>query len=298
MKKGSISIYYNSEWGYLVVSDATLYDSVMRVTIPPVMTENNNATEICLGKMALEALKRSRNAMPVMEEEIADFNFWQVSGIKGFSAFRKRFQCVEVKEQETGYHVEQLIRERNGSYVWDESADGINLNLDCTEEQMGRAIYQIFHEEILPDDGRSDIVSFETVNHQTIQFVHPPDQFQDVGDGNTDAYQIYTYQDDEKTYIAFLIDNGYAQVNQQGILKRWKQMYGNVQDFHFVKNTDGVIKYVATAKTQETIIKSYFCKDGDGWLEILLEINNQFSIEHKTQIIEYMEEMIKTIKIE
>ena len=34
MKKGSISIYYNSEWGYLVVSDATLYDSVMRVTIP------------------------------------------------------------------------------------------------------------------------------------------------------------------------------------------------------------------------------------------------------------------------
>ena len=298
MKKGSISIYYNSEWGYLVVADTTLYDSVMRVTIPPIMTENNNATELCLGKMALEALERSRNAMPVMEEEIADFNFWQVSGIKGFSAFRKRFQCVEVKEQETGYHVEQLIRERNGSYVWDESADGINLNLDCTEEQMGRVIYKMFHEEILSDAGRSDTVSFETVNHQTIQFVHPPDQFQDVGDGNTDAYQIYTYQDDEKTYIAFLIDNGYAQVNQQGILKRWKQIYGNVQDFHFVKNTEGVIKYVATAKTQETIIKSYFCKDGDGWLEILLEINNQFSIEHKTQIIEYMEEMIKTIKIE
>ena len=298
MIKGSISIYYNSEWGYIVVADTTLYDSVMRVTIPPIMTENNNATELCLGKMALEALERSRNAMPVMEEEIADFNFWQVSGIKGFSAFSKRFQCVEVKEQETGYHVEQLIRERNGSYVWDESADGINLDLDCTEEQMGRVIYKMFHEEILSDAGRSDTVSFETVNHQTIQFVHPPDQFQDVGDGNTDAYQIYTYQDDEKTYIAFLIDNGYAQVNQQGILKRWKQMYGNVQDFHFVKNTEGVIKYVATAKTQETIIKSYFCKDGDGWLEILLEINNQFSIEHKTQIIEYMEEMIKTIKIE
>lgn len=298
MIKGSISIYYNSEWGYIVVADTTLYDSVMRVTIPPIMTENNNATELCLGKMALEALERSRNAMPVMEEEIADFNFWQVSGIKGFSAFSKRFQCVEVEEQETVYHVEQLIRERNGSYVWDESADGINLDLDCTEEQMGRVIYKMFHEEILSDAGRSDTVSFETVNHQTIQFVHPPDQFQDVGDGNTDAYQIYTYQDDEKTYIAFLIDNGYAQVNQQGILKRWKQMYGNVQDFHFVKNTEGVIKYVATAKTQETIIKSYFCKDGDGWLEILLEINNQFSIEHKTQIIEYMEEMIKTIKIE
>lgn len=298
MIKGSISIYYNSEWGYIVVADTTLYDSVMRVTIPPIMTENNNATELCLGKMALEALERSRNAMPVMEEEIADFNFWQVSGIKGFSAFSKRFQCVEVEEQETVYHVEQLIRERNGSYVWDESADGINLDLDCTEEQMGRVIYKMFHEEILSDAGRSDTVSFETVNHQTIQFVHPPDQFQDVGDGNTDAYQIYTYQDDEKTYIAFLIDNGYAQVNQQGILKRWKQIYGNVQDFHFVKNTEGVIKYVATAKTQETIIKSYFCKDGDGWLEILLEINNQFSIEHKTQIIEYMEEMIKTIKIE
>ena len=298
MIKGSISIYYNSEWGYIVVADTTLYDSVMRVTIPPIMTENNNATELCLGKMALEALERSRNAMPVMEEEIADFNFWQVSGIKGFSAFSKRFQCVEVEEQETVYHVEQLIRERNGSYVWDESADGINLDLDCTEEQMGRVIYKMFHEEILSDAGRSDTVSFETVNHQTIQFVHPPDQFQDVGDGNTDAYQIYTYQDDEKTYIAFLIDNGYAQVNQQGILKRWKQIYGNVQDFHFVKNTEGVIKYVATAKTQETIIKSYFCKDGDGWLEILLEINNQFSIEHKTQVIEYMEEMIKTIKIE
>ena len=61
MKKGSISIYYNSEWGYLVVSDATLYDSVMRVTIPPVMTENNNATEICLGKMAIE-IKNSHYA--------------------------------------------------------------------------------------------------------------------------------------------------------------------------------------------------------------------------------------------
>lgn len=46
------------------------------------MTENNNATEICLGKMALEALERSRNAMPVMEEEIADFDFWQITGMK------------------------------------------------------------------------------------------------------------------------------------------------------------------------------------------------------------------------
>lgn len=298
MIKGSISIYYNSEWGYIVVSDTTLYDSVMRVTIPPVMTEKNNATKMCLGKMVLEALENSRNALPVKEEEIADFNFWQVSGIKGFSAFSKKFQCVEVEERETVYHVERLIRDRNGSYIWDESADGINLDLDCTQEQMGKVVYMMFHEEILSAEGGLDTVSFETVNHHTIQFVHPSDQFQDVGDGNTDAYQIYAYQDDEKTYIAFLIDNGYVQLDQQGILKRWKQMYGDVWDFCFGENTDDVIKYVATAKTQETIIKSYFCKDGDGWLEILMEINNQLSIEHKTQIIECMDNIIKTIKIQ
>lgn len=298
MNKESISIYYNSKWGYIAVSDTTLCDSVMRVTIPPVFTEKIDATEVCLGEMALAALENSKNAMPVTREEIEDFNFWQVSGIKGFSAFSRKFQCVEVRVKNHLYHVEKLIRKKDGSYVWDENSEGINLDLDCTKEQMGRVIYKLFHEETMFHDDQLDAVRFETVNHHIIKFVQPPYQFQDAGEGNTDAYQIYTYQDDEKTYIAFLIDNGYLQVDQQGILKRWKQIYGNIEDFCFKENAEGAIKYVVTAKTKEFVIKSYFCEDGDDWLEILLEMHNQLSAEQKKLVNECMDNILRSIKIE
>lgn len=298
MNKESISIYYNSKWGYIAVSDTTLYDSVMRVTIPPVFTEKIDATEVCLGEMALAALENSKNAMPVTREEIEDFNFWQVSGIKGFSAFSRKFQCVEVREKNHLYHVEKLIRKKDGSYVWDENSEGINLDLDCTPEQMGSVIYKMFHEETKVQKDRLDIVSFETVNHHIVKFVQPPYQFQDAGDGNTDAYQIYTYQDDENTYIAFMVDNGYVQVNQQGILNRWKQIYGDIEEFCFKENVKGLMKYVVTAKTQERVIMSYFFEDGDDLLEILLEMNMRLSTEQKIQVNECLENIIKSIKIE
>ena len=100
VKPAMVHIYYNSQWGYIVASSTKLKDSVMNVTMEPVLTEKNDITPSQLGKTVLEGLEKSGKAEPVGREELKGFHFWQISGIKGFAAFSKRFKCVEAAEND------------------------------------------------------------------------------------------------------------------------------------------------------------------------------------------------------
>lgn len=144
-RAGHATIYYNPKWGYIIASETTLKDSVAWVTMNPVDTRKPDVAEKQLGEAILAALCKSRVAAPIERREIEGFKFWQVTGIKGFAAFSKKFQCVEVKENGDMLKLEKLKRESDGSYSWIKNEKGIELPMSCTEESIGQSVYHILH---------------------------------------------------------------------------------------------------------------------------------------------------------
>ena len=70
----------------------------MRVVIEPVAVLRKGFTETALGEAILAALERSRTAPPVPKVDKGAGRFWQVTGIRGFGAFSRKFQCVDLQE--------------------------------------------------------------------------------------------------------------------------------------------------------------------------------------------------------
>lgn len=294
----SVLIYYNSEQGYIIVSNATLKGSGMLVTIPPMIIEESNILEKRLGERVLAGLENSRNAMPVDEEEIKDFNFWHISGIKSFSAFSKKFSCVEIEEQEGILTIQKLIRNPKGYYVWDKEKIAKKIKSNCLDEQIGQVVYNLFHEDESNDDKEDDVEDFDSLNNHKVSFRRPTEGFRDIGDGHTDAYQIYTSMIDENSYIAFMIDNGYSEFSKKAIKQRWKKIYGKLDNFYFEDHNGATLQYIVGAKTKHSTVKSYFYKDGDDLLEVLTEVSNNLSDSNRLYVLKQIEEIVESITIE
>lgn len=297
MEFGSAFLYYNPQWGYIIASDTTIADSIMRVTIEPVNTEKANITAEQLGKAIFAGLEKSRTALPVEREEIKNFKFWQISGIKSFAAFSKKFRCVEVIEQEDAYKLARLKRDSDGSFSWIKNDLETVLPLDSSEEYMGQLLYNLLDIEEINHEVKKDLAWFQSVNENKVIFNRPSDDFIDIDDGHTDAYQIYINQNDDKSYIAFLINNGYMEINSQGIERRWKQIYGYLEDYNFEESKDGLLKIIVSAKTARSYIKSYFFQDGEDLLEVLTEVSTNISEDKQLNLMGEMKRTIDSIKI-
>ena len=89
----------------------------------------------------------------------------------------------------------------------------------------------------------------------------PSDKFTDIGDGHTDVYQIYIHENDEETFLGFMIDSGYQEISKEGIRERWEKVYGELEDYKFKKDGSGSVTYVADGE-KEGILNRY---EYDAW---------------------------------
>lgn len=299
VKPAMVHIYYNSQWGYIVASSTKLQDSVMNVTMEPVLTEKNDIMPSQLGKTVLEGLEKSRKAEPVGREELKGFQFWQISGIKGFAAFSKRFKCVEAAENDNVLKVQRMIRDSDGGYIWIKNNPGVELPLSTSYEQIGQTVWNLLHDEETDSQNEEQTASFQTLNDNTVAYQLPSDDFVDRGDGHTDAYQIYEYGSEEGSYslIAFMIDNGYSEVSSQGIKKRWEQICGNVEEYRFEEQENTLYKVMASARTKQGDVRSCFFQDGEDLLEVFVEINNGFSAQQREKIEKEVKRVMDSITI-
>lgn len=103
MKLGSMALYYNSEKGFIIAPETTIKGSIIHTIMNPVMVENADISPEILGERILEGLKKSRESEPVSRSEINNFKFWQVTGIKGFSVFSKKFKCIDISEENENF---------------------------------------------------------------------------------------------------------------------------------------------------------------------------------------------------
>lgn len=284
MRKIQVAIYYNSKKGFLFFPFGII-DNGPRVIIEPAIKKNISTSMQEIGDAISQSLVHSRNSLPVKQ---ADFNgnlVLEVSGIKGHTRFNNIYKCILCEQQSDHYFILNT-----------ETKETIQIALDSKPERLGEAIMQLLSGEVVKRDDR--VCSFTTLYDSIVSYTRPSDDFVDRGDGGTDAYQIYAYEENDKSYMAFLMDNGYTELTEKTIRKRWGQMYGELLEFKHKTVNEGPLKILIKARTADKLITSNIYQDGDGFFEMVTEIDTK-SISSKKQksIEEEFKKVIESIKI-
>lgn len=282
MKKTQVAIYYNDEKGYLFFPFGVLKNGP-RIIINPAIKENKDISTLEIGNKIAQCLEVSKNALPLEKSEFNKNLALEISGTKSQTKFNNLYKYLLCEEKDNKLLL--IDKEDNKEYVF-ENEDIIGL---------GNQVSQILSQSMNSND--SDSLVLKTVNENTVIYTRPSDDFEDAGDGHTDAYQIYTYDSNDKNYIAFLIDNGYSGFTESAIKQRWNQVYGKLIDFEFI--SDMPKKIQVRGKTKSEMIISHIFQDGDGMLEVLYEIDLMNNSEKEKEGLEKeFEKVISSIKIQ
>lgn len=70
-----------------------------------------------LGKAIKEGLQKSLEAEFVEYSQLNSYKFWQISNIKSFAAFSKKFSKIEIKVKDGDYEIQGWERDSDGSYM-------------------------------------------------------------------------------------------------------------------------------------------------------------------------------------
>lgn len=187
-------------------------------------------------------------------------------GIKGFASFSKKFQCIDVEHSGAVLRLEKLIRDTDGGYIHSDTST-VEIPANSTAEQLGSTVLELFSTG--QSQPLSRTISFETLHGRTVTYRRPSDAFTDCGDGHTDAYQIFSFDDAPENHIAFLIDSGYSELTEAAIKSRWCRMFGELLEFHFQAQQGGEPMAVIKGKTANAEITSYIYQDGEGTMEVM-----------------------------
>ena len=271
MNRKQAALYYKPEYGYIITPYAKKKDSILRCVIEPVITVPDQVDATLLGEGIVEALDITQNAQ-ILDPLIAkDFEFWKIAGIKRLSIFSKIFRAISIVEVNGILEVVECKRHKTGEYVGTTDDMPVHLPLDSSAVQIGKTVIDILSErnEIKDDTDRG----FTTLDGNRVTYTRPPDSFLDVEDGNTDAYQIYVHEEDNETYIAFLIDNPYKEVTEAQIRKKWQQWYGELIEYRYQETSDASLKVKVSGKTMTSSLASYLYQDGEMLMEVTTHIN-------------------------
>ena len=121
--------------------------------------------------------------------------------------------------------------------------------------------------------------------------------YNDLGDGYTDAYQLFADTRNENNVLSFMIDSGYASFSKADIQLAFTKYYGELLEFCFEEFTDRRSLYKISAKTSDRIIISYLFEEQDSLLEVLYQIELNASQEVFSRVQRDFEQLVSSIKI-
>lgn len=297
MQQISTTIYYNKKDGYIITSDTTIKNTLLHTVVYPVKTIETECTVEELGQAILQGLDISEKAEPVERNQALSYKFWQISGIKGFSAFSKKYRCVEIIKKDNAFLVAECIRDDDGSYIDAETSENkLSLPLNISSFDIAKLVMELFSTGFYYNKAME--TSFTTINNSRISFIPPSENFVDVGDGHTDAYKLFIYGKDTKSYIGFFIDNGYLSYTNEDIKKKWVSLYGELLDYKYDFNNDICPEICVMAHTKDKEIKSLFFKENGGYVELLVEIDiSETNASDQQYIREQFDKIVNSIEI-
>lgn len=270
----SVSIYFNESIGYVIFPQYKIENTEIRGKVN-VFDVVRVGDEENLGNSILKNVDISINAPNVRMEEVNSNDFYKKLGYKNLKSFSKNFKYITLTllENSTNYIIEKWDNCANKGYI--PPKKGINYI------ELSKKVDKIIISKIIKKMAESDNVedlsldmSFKTARSNVVNYHNFENyDYNDIGDGHTDAYQIYVHDTYDKNYIGFMIDSGYDSFSSKDIQNKWKQYYGDLNTFKYkeISNTEYYAKVVATTNALE--IQSYLFKDGEWTLELIFEID-------------------------
>ncbi len=290
-----MNVYYNSSFGCLVCPETRMGNTPMRVVIEPVTVLDSGSTTAALGEALLDALERSRTAPPVPRVDLGAGRFWQITGIRGYAAFSRKFQCVRIDARGPILEIVKLIRDTDGGYIEPVGQPPLEIPADAPAAQLGETVLSLFSPGL--ESLANETLSFETVHGSIVSYRRPSDAFLDCGDGHTDAYQVFTLADAPRSHIAFLIDSGYETLSKAAVLGRWRAQYGALSEFRFQRRRKPPLVASMRGSTAEAEIISHIYQDGDGMLEVLSLVEHALLPEAREAARAEYQAVIRTITV-
>ena len=90
-----IQVYYNHDFGFLIVPDAVEKNMGCHISIEPTERVMPDCSSNELGNAVIRAIKIAKKTPKVDEKALS--NYWKQTKYKGYMAFSRHFQAISIR---------------------------------------------------------------------------------------------------------------------------------------------------------------------------------------------------------
>ena len=222
-------------------------------------------------------------------------DFWTVTGIKSYNTFCKKYKLIDISKYDNKIKAVACYNTGKGYNRSKNPEETVELLLPINPEVLGETVRNL---ALNAKDIDFECSGFETADDSKVSYKLLPDEYIDIEDGHTDAYQIYIHEEYENNYIGFMIDTAYESFSSEDIKKTWIRWHGDLKSFKY-KEIDDKEYYVEVSGKNKKIEKhSYLYKDGEEVLELTFEIDLvNTPLELQEKIKKDFKKFVKSVKV-
>ena len=288
IEKASVSVYLGDN--ILIVPDIT-DERGLWVSQYQDKMYSYSMTNTEFGKEILSKLEYSENS----EHKNSKKHFWAVTGIKSYNTFCKKYKLILIVKYDDRIEIEVWYNTGKGYESSKNPEETVELLLPINPEVLGETVRNL---ALNSKDIDFECGGFETADDSKVSYKLLPDEYIDIEDGHTDAYQIFIHEEYENNYIGFMIDTAYESFSSEDIKKTWTRWHGDLKSFKY-KEIDNKEYYVEiTGKNKKIEKYSYLYKDGEEVLELTFQIDLvNTPLELQEKIKKDFKKFVKLVKI-
>ena len=284
-----VTIYFNKDLGYIFGAHSKQEGTNAPVIVPPVLRVEKGCMDQRIIESITAALEISKKT-PLYTGDL--YEFWTEFGSKTFKAFSQKFTSVKIFLRGDVCRVQGLkLATKTGGYVVDKEAV-----FECPVTELHAHLSEM-KRMLSVEDEMPSTAQFLTLSGSKVTYTPLPEGFNDLGDGHTDAYQLFADTRNKNNVLSFMIDSGYASFGKADIQSAFAKYYGELLEFHFEEFADCLYLYKISAKTSNRMIVSYLFEEQDALLEVLYQIELNVSHEEFSRVQRDFEQLVSSIKI-
>ena len=284
-----VTIYFNKDLGYIFGAHSKQEGTNAPVIVPPVLRVEKGCTNQRIIESITAALELSMKT-PFYTGDL--YEFWSEFGSKTFKAFSQKFTSVKIFLCGDVCRVQGLkLATKTGGYVADKEAV-----FECPVTELHAHLSEM-KRMLSVEEEMPSMAQFLTLSGSEVTYTPLSEGYNDLGDGHTDAYQLFADTRNKNNVLSFIIDSGYASFSKADIKSAFTKYYGELLEFYFEEVTDCLYLYKISAKTNDRIIVSYLFEDQDSLLEVLYQIELNASQEEFSRVQRDFEQLVSSIRI-
>ena len=292
IEKACVSVYLGDNILIIpnILSEIGLWKSQYQDKIYSYTMTNTEFGKEILNKLEYSEKAKRRNSKK---------DFWTITGIKSYNTFSKKYKSIDILKYDDRIELEVWYYSGKGYELSENPNDTIELTLSINPEVLGETVRNLaLNSKDIDFENNFKNGGFETADDSKVSYKLLPDEYIDIEDGHTDAYQIYIHEDYENNYIGFMIDTAYESFSSEDIKKTWTRWHGDLKSFKY-KEIDDKEYYVEVSGKNKKIEKhSYLYKDGEEVLELTFEIDLvNTPLELQEKIKKDFKKFVKSVKI-